>query len=233
MAKSSAELRELLKKALDDQGLDASTLSRKIGRGKDYIGDFIRGKKESLKAEEFEKIRRAIGSEEGQSKEAGDTMYDMPPVGDGLPLRGFAQAGVWREVDGEPDQSPTTHFKYDQRFKPEAQFALVARGQSMDAATPQPIADGMLLKCVEFGEYGSAIRHGQIVIVDRYRGDRTLLERSVRKVNITRGITTLICQSVGKQYEPIIMEGLENDNRERFEDLEIYAVVLGVYRPLE
>jgi hypothetical protein len=49
-----------LKKALADSGTTASRLSLTLGRGKDYIADFLLGRKNGFSASEWERITSSL-----------------------------------------------------------------------------------------------------------------------------------------------------------------------------
>lgn len=61
----SDRLRATLKSLLEEHRTDAASLSRQIGRSKDYIRDFMEGRKTSLPLQALVKIEKALSLEPG------------------------------------------------------------------------------------------------------------------------------------------------------------------------
>lgn len=100
--------------------------------------------------------------------------------GSNIPVLGVAAAGVWMEdeVRRMTNGSGRTHpFPADPRFPVEAQFDLVVEGTSINRFA-QP---GDHIRCVDVEAAGIDVEDGDLVIVERTRGN-SLKETSARRV---------------------------------------------------
>jgi SOS-response transcriptional repressor LexA len=225
--------RQALQKALENAGLRPAAVSEAIGRKKDYIGDYLRGKKDSLKADELSKIKSLIdrASRSLPIKDAGARVgtYGAITV---LPVTGFVQAGIWQELDAmdnqviEPDFTAAPH----PRYPLSEQFVLHVRGDSMDAAKPHPIPDGSYVKCVSLAGYGRDPKENQIVVVHRFRHDGGLVESTIKRIRRLPDRIELWPQSTNPRHQPIVLKHAEAGE---FEEVKIVAVVLDIIHRAE
>lgn len=63
--KQIQQVRQRLRSAIEDAGSDPTAVSREIGRGKDYVRDFLDGRKHSLAASAVAAIEAALGLSHG------------------------------------------------------------------------------------------------------------------------------------------------------------------------
>ena len=100
-----------------------------------------------------------------------------------LPVLGIVEAGAWRDITADEDHEPEVRqVARDARFPDAAQFLLRVRGDSMNAAKPSPILEGMLVRCVSWADTGLELRTGLIAVVRLWDGSRA--ETTMKRVHI-------------------------------------------------
>src|SRR6185437_4976336 len=88
-----------------------------------------------------------------------------------IPISGIAEAGAFRPVpDGGPQEEhelQTIRAPRNVAFPEARHFAYEVGGDSMNAAKPTPIVDGMFALCVDFSDSGLEVESGRIYLVRR------------------------------------------------------------------
>lgn len=183
---------ESLGQLIREAGTNATALAATIGRDKDYIRDFLNGRKKSLKADDLFKIMEAIGPKKPQQ---------IPLTKDpksGLSVVGSIQAGAWIEAyvahEDDTEIIPATR---DPRFPFAKQYALRVIGDSMDLEAP----DGSYVICVNFAESGLAQKPGMLVHVERTMNG--LSETTLKEIGYEDGQMVLLPRSSNPKYQPI------------------------------
>jgi SOS-response transcriptional repressor LexA len=138
-----------------------------------------------------------------------------------LPVLGVVEAGAWREAFEE--DSPTMVVAgRDGRFPNARQFLLEVRGDSMNAAQPQPMPDGSLIRCVDWADTGLAPRSGLIVVCRRMRGE--LFETTVKRIHRhPDGSVELRPESTNPAHKNVYLDG---DDETRVEILALVTAVI-------
>lgn len=148
-----------------------------------------------------------------------------------LQITGYVRAGTWQEVDMMGQDDHEIHSAApDPRFPTSEQFLLRVRGDSMNAATPAPILDGYLLKCVSFAAWATDLREGQTIIVHRIKDQGGLIEATVKKVSVDAGDYVFYPQSTNPAHRPIRIP--KNGDSDR-EEVQVIGIVLDIIIPLE
>lgn len=184
-----------LAKLISDAGMTPASLSKEIGRGQDYVRDFIVGRKSSLKAEDWQRIVERLGVATESS--ASGQIIDLDQVAEGMPVLGTAQAGAWLEAivrDRVEERIPVNR---DPRYPFAEQYALRVSGNSMD----QIIPDGSYVICVNFDQSGLPLRPGLIVHVEQTKHD--LSEVTIKEIALENGRLVLIPRSSDPDFKPI------------------------------
>ncbi|WP_011579558.1 MULTISPECIES: LexA family protein [Chelativorans] len=202
---------EKLAEAIRDAGFTAARLSREIGRDKDYVRDYLIGRKRSLKAEDLEKIAEKLGGDLNEPS----TLKEVALENDlsEMPVIGTIRAGAWIETYMlEHDDQGTIPVAKDRRFLHAKQYALAVAGDSMDLEAP----DGSFVVCVDFGDSGLTLKPGMLVHVEAMEHGKS--ETTLKKVSFENGKTVLHPRSSNPIYKPLILGG----------DEAFYVVVKGV-----
>lgn len=208
---------ERLGKLIEDAGTNAAALAIDIGRDKDYLRDFIVGRKRSIKADDMVVILDKLA----KLKEPAP---DETPI-TGLQVVSDVQAGNWLEVTtlddpSEPEMLPAPR---DPRFPRAAQYALRVRGDSMDMEFP----DGTYVTCVDFWDSGVPLRDGLVVHVQRTRAGGQLVEVTVKVFERAEGKFWLAPRSSNPKWERVPV-----DSDKTFE-VKVRGIVTGSWRPTQ
>lgn len=110
----------------------------------------------------------------------------------------------------------------DPRFPADAQFDLVVEGSSLDKMA----RDGDLIRCVDVEKAGLEISHGDVVVIERRRGEEVLL---LGKRALRQGEELELWSESTRDYwrEPVIRH---KPCAEPGVDVRIVGKVLFVYR---
>lgn len=206
-----------LEKMIRDAGTNPAALALKIGRDKDYIRDFLIGRKKSLKADDLRKILEEVSPQPlvGRPRE-----IPVERQTGGIHVVGAIQAGAWIETYlHEEDERQTIPIARDPRFPHATQYALRVVGDSMDLEAPE----GSFVVCVNFGESGLSFRQGMLVHVERVQN--LMSETTLKQIGNDNGQTVLLPRSSNPAYKPIYPGEADGI------DTTVRGVVLSVYRP--
>lgn len=208
---------EKLAEAIELAGTTPAALAIAIGRDKDYIRDYLVGRKRSLKADDMMKISREIGaSSESLTTREIPLRNDLPE----LPVVGTIRAGAWIETYmHEHEDQGTIPVSRDHRFPYARQYALAVSGDSMDEEAP----DGSFVICVDFGESGLNLKPGMIAHVESMEHGKS--ETTLKEVAFENGETRLIPRSSNPVYKAISLKGHEGV------EVFVRGIVLSVYNP--
>jgi len=209
----------MLEKAIEAAGMTPSALALAINRDKDYIRDYLVGRKRSLKAGDLQMIAEKLAAvgELLTVKEVGLTS-DLPA----LPVVGTIRAGTWIETYMlEHDEEGTIPVSRDLRFPYARQYALAVSGDSMDQLAP----DGSFVVCVDFGESGLRLKDGMMAHVESLEHGKS--ETTLKEVHHRNGEVVLIPRSSNPVYKPSVLGGNEGV------EVLVRGIVLSVYNPLK
>jgi SOS-response transcriptional repressor LexA len=217
---SRVSKKELLK-AMEERGILAAPLAVKIGRDKDYIRDFLTGRKQSLKLDDSQKIAdvlqiplsRLIAGHVDASEELG------------MEVVGKVAAGLFKDVsiENQDSEKPRIAVARDLRFPNARQYALEVEGDSMD----ELFKDGSTVICVNFADTGLEYRDGMCVHVERFIMDGQLVENTLKELR-REGKTkwVLYPRSSNPSHKPIELSGGETV------DILVKGIVIGKWEPI-
>lgn len=208
---------EKLAEAIEQAGLTPAGLALAIGRDKDYIRDYLVGRKRSLKADDLLRIAEKVGGIDGSL-----TLTEVPLRNDlqELPVVGTIRAGAWIETFMlDDDDQGTIPVARDRRFPFARQYALAVSGDSMDKEAP----DGSFVVCVDFAESGLRLKAGMIAHVESIEVEKS--ETTLKEIAISNGEIILLPRSSNPIYKPITMG--KHNGVEVF----VRGIVLSVFKP--
>jgi len=185
---------EKLESMIGEAGTNPAALALEIKRDKDYIRDFIVGRKRSIKADDMAVILDKL--EKLQKKHApADT--ELPVTG--LEVVSEVQAGNWLDVTtlDDHEEREVIQVTRDARFPRARQYALKIRGDSMDKDYP----DGSYVTCVDFWDSGVPLRAGLVVHVERQRAGGQLIEITVKAIESAEGKLWLAPRSTNSKWQ--------------------------------
>lgn len=211
------KLTEVIQERLDTLGINPFEAARRAGLEKGFVNDLLIGKKNGIRQAGLEKLAAALECDPEyltghiptprRSSEWRSSTSD----GGSVPFGGIVENGTWREASARRRSAVSVPTAPDPRFPASAQTAFIIRG---DAADGVGIRDGaVVIGCAlaTFESVEHRLRDGDIVIVRRWRSDRSEQELSIRRVS-------------GGQFAPVAGGG-QTVSREE-DGLEIQAVVV-------
>lgn len=143
-----------------------------------------------------------------------------PNYSDGMPVKGEARAGIWRESENwDEDKYPPLPISPDPRYIALQQYALRVVGTSMNKV----FSDGQYVVCVRWADVGRNIRTGDIVVVERRRDGLT--ENTLKRARISRGVLELVPESTDPKWQAPITLDVTGDT----DDIAITGLVIGRY----
>ena len=142
-------------------------------------------------------------------------------------IKGEVAAGTWLEIDALQDEPiGELPFAPDPNYPVEAQFALGVRGTSINrVARP-----GDMLLCLDLAITGIEPVDGDLVIVERRRGQGAEKEVTAKRLYRRRALIDLVPDSDDPRWrDPVTF-----DTSKPLDDIEIaiVAIVTGVYRQI-
>jgi len=214
--------KKLLLDAMEEAGIKAAPLALAIDRDKDFIRDFLKGRKESLKLEDAQKIANKLGKPLS-SLTAGRT-DDLSSQG--MEVIGKVAAGLYRDitVENQDPERPRITFARDMRFPYAQQYALEVEGDSMN----EFVSDGSYVICVNLAESGIRLSSGMVVHVEKSVMGGQYIETTLKEVRREpRDTIMLIPRSTNPSHKPFPAKGGSGD------EVEIKGVVIGKWEPVK
>jgi len=216
--------KDALKKALADAGEKPAPFALKIGRDKDFIADYLNGRKKSFKLEDAQKIADGLGMPlEALGRGANRAGAYREEVS-GLEVVGKVSAGVYRDISVEDQDGgkPRISFAKDLRWPHAKQYALEVEGDSMDELFP----DGSTVVCVDYADSGLSLKDGMPVHVERYMMDGQLVEATLKEVRRERGGRLMLWpRSTNPTHKPFeVSAGAEGE-------VKVRGIVIGEWKP--
>lgn len=186
-----------VKERLEALGLNPHEAALKIGRSRNYIYDFLVGRKTEFKGDGPERVAKVLRCSVAYLRGEVDTPDADAPQTDlssGVKIVGVVEVGAWRTTPplaaGSPVSTPVAR---DARYSDMRQFAYAVRGSGMVGLG---ITEPMIVVAVDAGDFAS--QHGtpaigQTVVVERRR--LGMVETSARRItaaaNGTRSLVAI------------------------------------------
>jgi|UniRef100_A0A6M3JC06 SOS-response transcriptional repressor LexA len=214
--------KKALMAAMEDKNILAAPLALMIGRDKDYIRDYLKGRKKSLKVDDAQRIadvlkiplNRLMG---GQTEVAEER---------GLEVMGKVAAGIYKDIsvgDQDEHRRPRIAVARDLRFPHCRQYALEIEGDSMD----ELFHDGAIVVCVDFADSGLDLKPGMVAHIERSIAGGQLVENTLKELRRDgKEGWSLHPRSTNPSHKPILLSGSESD------DVKIRGFVVGQWQPL-
>lgn len=212
--------KELLKSAMRDVGIKPTPLALSINRDKDYIRDFLTGRKASLKLEDAQKIADELGKP--LSALTGGRTDDLSAPG--MEVVGKVAAGLYRDISVEDQDGdrPRILFSRDMRFPHAHQYALEVVGDSMN----EYVADGGFVVCVNLLDSGVRLSSGMVVHVEKSVMGGQFIETTLKEVRREPNDTIMLFpRSSNPSHKPFPAKGSSGD------EIIIKGVVIGRWEP--
>lgn len=203
---------ERIKDGMVAHDFNKKTLSEHItGKpGSTLIHDILVGKSGRPMMDTIKNIAAALGTTPDYL--VGDTDDDKIPRGEQIrPIQviGFAEAGAFRAMNDfhnlEHLDSESVLAQPYKRFPHLRHFALKIRGDSMNAARPHPLLEGMTALFVDFIDGGLEIENGRIYAVRRTQDGGQTWECTVKRAHVFRDRYELSPESTNPNHRSVVL----------------------------
>lgn len=210
-----------LEEAMEAAGIKAAPLALAIGRDKDYIRDYLTGRKKSLKVDDAQAIADQL--DVPLSSLTGGRTDDLGHGG--MVVEGKVAAGLYKDISVEDqDTKPKIAFSRDMRFPHAHQYALEVEGDSMN----EVVDDGAFVICVNLNDSGIRLQNGMIVHVEKSVMGGQAIETTLKEVHKENNNRILLVpRSKNPSHKPFYANGGSGD------EVEIKGVVIGEYSPFK
>lgn len=215
---------ELLKKALEEEGKKPAPFALEIGRDKDFIADYIKGRKKSFKLEDAQKIAAGLRRTLDSLTKAAPRRQATPQPETGIEVVGKVSAGIYRDISIEDQETskPRIALAKDLRWPHAKQYALEVEGDSMDELFP----DGSTVVCVDYIGSGMPLMEGMPVHVERYMMGGQLVEATLKEVRRDEdGSLRLFPRSTNPVHKPLEISA-DGDG-----EVHVKGIVIGEWKP--
>lgn len=231
--KEKAEIRALI----DSSTLSATAISVAIGKTQGFLSDFFRKGKRGLSSIDKRAIEKLVtenlkepqagANPPGNTHRPGNIESGPPRPVHLAPIRGETAAGVWFEPDAFVDEDQPLVPVIPGPYAGLEQFSYRVVGTSMDKAK---ILNGSFVVCVPYFDARGGIADGDIVVVERRRGQ--LIERTCKQLKIVRGGFELWPRSTDPKFQEPLRVIHDNGDTADGEEIEIVGLVIGVFAPI-
>lgn len=202
---------ERIQARIDALRTTAKAVSLKAGLGATAVADILSGKTKKPSLDAIVAIADTlqcdlaylVGIQENPRAE-----HIGKPVSP-IPIIGVAEAGAFRQaiefpVNGEHELSRLYAAK-SELYPRSKHFALEVRGDSMNAAKPSPITEGMHVLCVDVIDAELTIESGKIYAVRRTQDGGQTYEWTVKRAHVFRDRIELRPESTNPVHAPFVI----------------------------
>jgi repressor LexA len=241
---------ERVKQRCQELDLSERAASLKAGLSSNFLRNIRTGHARSPNTDSLQKLAAALSTTSDWllgGEQVSDNPYRSPSAlgnFDYVSVVGEVQAGTWREVFQWPegDRYPMP-VPSDTRFPGVPRFGLEIRGHSMNEIYP----DGATIFCVRFSDLARGPKHGERVVVERFRAG--LVEATCKELVVDKTGPFLVPRSTDTKFKPIklpkraleIASGAElpaivnagdlDDIPPDVDEIRVLALVTGCYIP--
>lgn len=214
--------KKALMAAMEEKEILAAPLALMIGRDKDYIRDYLKGRKKSLKVDDAQRIAEVL---QIPLKRLMSGHLEAPEE-QGLEVVGKVAAGIYKDIsveDQDEHRKPRIAVARDLRFPSCKQYALEIEGDSMD----ELFANGSVVICVDFADSGLDFKNGMIAHVERHILGGQFVENTLKELRRPGNDGWhLFPRSTNPSHKPILLSGNETD------EVFVKGIVIGKWEPV-
>lgn len=227
--KVTEELRDVVRRRLDDIGLNAFEAARTGGLERQFIYDLVAGRKKAVKTENLMKLAKALDWSVEQLTMAisGDYDHKNDAVAvKRVPVVGQIAASTWIKPKEFPNMEQAPVAVISGLFDGLEQFAYRVTDSSVDI---ERIFEGDYVICVRYFDARVAFTDGDIVVVKKWRGD--VVEVTCKKLILTKDGIDLIQRSTDPEFTQTVHVKAGANVADDGEPLEIAGLVIGTFTP--
>lgn len=204
----ASTLKDRVSSRLHSLGINPFEASRRGGLERNFVNDILNLRKKTVLGNNLKKLAKALECTE--SDLLSDRTFTPISAVRGarrIPIIGMAEAGAFREMSGfddVPDDDLPHISAPASRLYPDAtHFAVEVRGDSMNAARPTPILDGMIALCVDVASADIPIESGKIYAVRQTRDGGQTYELTIKRAKVFRTRIELHPESSNPKHEKL------------------------------
>lgn len=216
---------------------NAKAVSLKAGLGATAAYDIIAKKNKKPSVPVIRAIARALDTTvayltgDSNNPEIGEHRELAP-----IPVIGIAEAGAFRAMndfthDADNRALPTILVPPSRRYPEARRFALEVRGDSMNAAKPTPILEGMSVLCVDLIDAELSIESGRIYAVRQTLDGGQTYECTIKRAHVFRDKIELRPESTNPKHQPLTIP--RDYDPESATEMQAIGLVYGVYSSME
>jgi SOS-response transcriptional repressor LexA len=221
---------------MKSRGTNASAVSREAHLGGTAVHDIVSGKNKNPSIPMMLAIARALHCDVGYliGEQPMPTMgfnEDTSPI----PIAGFAETGAFRQMldfDQLEHNAPTVHAPRSTAYPLARHFALEVRGDSMNAAKPTPIVEGMFALCVDIIDAELMVESGRIYAVRRTLDGGSTWECTIKRAKVYRNRIELVPESSNVLHQKIVIMR-DTDPSSHTNEVAAIGLVYGLYSSFE
>jgi len=224
-----------MKTRISDLNTNAATVSRQAKLNGTAVHDILSGRNRNPSLASIVAIARILGCQIGYLIGDEDLPEAKKPTLIPISVIGIVEAGAFRPVsDPGPDHEaglPQISAPRNERYPMARHFALQVWGDSMNAAKPVAILQGMYVLCVDVIDAQLTIESGQIYVVRRTKDGGQTYELTLKRARVFQDRIELVPESSNPRHLPIVVP-LDFDN-DATNEIAAIGWVYGTYSPME
>lgn len=226
-----------IQERIDARETNALRLAVRAGLGKTAVHDILSGKNKKPSVLALRRIAFALETTASYLMgETDDPDVGVHPRGIGpIPVIGIAEAGAFRpmaDIDHAHEHELPRIFAPRSSSYPDARhFAVTIRGDSMNAAKPVPLVEGMHALCVDLADAGLTVETGRIYVVRATRDAGQTYEVTIKRAFVFRDRIELRPESTNPRHRTIVLPKKTADAGA--EEVRAIGWVYGVFSSME
>jgi SOS-response transcriptional repressor LexA len=232
------KLRARISEKMAERRINTRTATRQAGLSTTAIYDILNGKNKNPSIPVIKRIARVLqtsaeylcGDIDSETQSL-QTLEGAAPI----PVAGIAEAGAFRampEWGHEHEHELPRIIAPRSKLYPKAKhFALEVRGDSMNAAKPTPIVEGMYVLCIDVIDAGADVESGRIYAVRRTMDGGQTYECTIKRAKVFRDRVELHPESTNHSHK--VIEIPRRHDREAANSVEAIGLVYGSFNSFE
>jgi SOS-response transcriptional repressor LexA len=211
---------------------NAAAVSRVAKIGSTAVHDILSRKNKKPSAVALDAIARALNCDLAYLIGRQDWVRAPENVLDQIPVEGIVEAGAYRpmpEINRDIERT-IINAPRSGAYARYRHFAYLVWGDSMDAARPVPILQGMYVLCVDMMETDLSIEGDKIYVVRKSNDKGKTFETTVKRARVYKDRIEFVPESHNAVHEKIVVPlDFENDMKKFY----VAGWVYGAFTPLD
>lgn len=212
-------LRERIVRRMAEVDMQAVPVAAAAGFGRDYLLDFLKGRKKTIALTALPKFAEVLHTSEdwllgkSESHVAANTAPKSEISPSTFPTRraniaGKVEAGSWREAeDLDQSEARTIDVPVDEEYPNARVLVFEVAGDSMNAFDRAPLVPGALAVCLAYEDVAHRFppRDGMVVVIQRESDGGHFREWSIKQIEIHDDHMEFHPRSTNQAHKPIVV----------------------------